>query len=278
MGAAQSMNELITSRANPKIKFLKSIKTKKGSRISGFFIIEGVHHVGEAFEAMQAGKDISIHSLYHSPQLLTSNFAHSIVELAKKYSIPSYRLSEDVLTSVAEKDNPQGILAVAGRRICQLADLTPKNFPWGVALVSPQDPGNIGTIMRTIDAVNADGLILLDGGADPYHSHAVRASMGTLFWRPVVEATFDEFRQWSNKHAYHIVGTSAHAQQDYRNCIPYPRPTILLMGSEQKGLTEMQVAMCENLVSMPMGGRASSLNLAVATGVMLYAMVEGMKL
>lgn len=274
MGAAQSITGFITSRANPKIKFLKSLKAKKGSRSSGFFIIEGIHHVGEAFEAAQAGKNISIHSLYYAPGILTSDFARSIIQCAETTGIVSYRLSEDVFVSVTDKDNPQGILAVAHRQIGKLSDLSPENFQWGVALVSPQDAGNIGTIMRTIDAVDAHGLILLDGGADPFHNHAVRASMGTLFWRPVVEATFDEFRRWSQQHGYHVVGTSAHAQQDYRDCIPYPRPLILLMGSEQKGLSEEQAAICETKVSMPMGGRASSLNLAVATGVMLYTMLE----
>ena len=272
------MSELITSRANQNIKFLRSLKSRKNSRSSGFFIVEGIHHVGEAFEAMQAGRSITIHSLYYAPELLTSDFARSIINVAEVKNITGYRLSNDVFSSVTEKDNPQGILVVAQRRVGILSDLTPENFQWGVALVSPQDAGNIGTIMRTIDAVDASGLILLDGGADPFHSHAVRASMGTLFWRPVIEATFAEFRQWSQQHGYHVVGTSAHAQQDYRDCIPYPRPSILLMGSEQKGLTEKQASMCEKTMSLPMEGRASSLNLAVATGVMLYAMLEGMKL
>ncbi len=272
------MTETITSRVNPKIKFLKSLIAKKNSRSSGFFIVEGIHHVGEAMEAMQAGKGLSIHSLYYAPELLTSDFAQKTIRMAEAYNIASYPLSEYVFVSVTEKENPQGILAVVQRRVIPLSELSPQNFRWGVALVSPQDAGNIGTIMRTIDAVNADGLILLEGGADPFHSNAVRASMGTLFWRPVVEATFDEFRQWSQQYDYHVIGTSAHASQDYREGAPYPRPAILLMGSEQKGLSKDQAAVCEKMVSMPMEGRASSLNLAVATGVMLYAMLEEKKL
>lgn len=268
------MTEHITSRANPKIKFLKSLKARKGSRSSGFFIVEGIHHVGEALEAMQAGKTIVIHSLYYAPELLTSEFAQTIIKMAEELSIPSYRISEYVFSSMAEKDNPQGIVAVLQRSTDRLDEFSPRNFPWGVALVSPQDPGNIGAIMRAIDAVNASGLILLDGGADPFHSHSVRASMGTLFWRPVAEATYEQFQEWTQQHGYHIYGTSAHASQDYREFIPYVRPAILLMGSEQKGLNEEQASICERLVSMPMKGRTSSLNLAVATGIMLYAMAE----
>jgi RNA methyltransferase, TrmH family len=278
MGAAQSITETITSRVNPKVKFLKSLSAKKNSRSSGFFVVEGIHHVGEALEVAQAEKNIVIHSLYYAPELITSDFAQRIIRMAEVHNIATYRLSEYVFVSVAEKENPQGILAVVERRVTPLSELTPQNFFWGVALVLPQDAGNIGTIMRTIDAVNADGLILLEGGADPFHSNAVRASMGTLFWRPVVEATFDEFRQWSQHHGYHVFGTSAHASQDYREGVPYPRPAILLMGSEQKGLSNDQALVCEKMVSMPMKGRASSLNLAVATGVMLYAMLEEKKL
>lgn len=268
------MNELITSRSNPKIRFVKSIKAKKSSRDSGFFIAEGIHHVGEAFEAMQAGKGIMIHSLYYAPELLNSGFAFRLLQNAKMCNINSFQLSACAFTSLAEKDNPQGILAVIQRKVNHLTELSPKNFKWGVALASPQDAGNIGAIVRTIDAVNADGLILLDGGADPFHSHSVRASMGTLFWHIIVETTFSEFRQWSQQHHYHVVGTSAHAEQNYREGIPYPQPTVLLMGSEQKGLTKEQSSICEKMVSLPMSGKATSLNLAVATGVMLYAMLE----
>lgn len=267
------MNELITSRSNSKVKFIKSIQAKKSSRISGFFIVEGIHHVGEAIEAMQAGKGISVHSVYYAPELLKGDFAGKLINITDTLGIACFPMSDYVFISVAEKENPQGILAVVERKVYLLSSLNPHNFNWGVALVAAQDAGNIGTIMRTIDAVNADGLILLDGGADPFHSHAVRASMGTLFWRPVVEATFDEFREWVMQYGYHVVGTSAHARQDYREGTPYPQPAILLMGSEQKGLTQEQSSLCEKMVSIPMKGRASSLNLAVATGVMLYAML-----
>ncbi|NMC12399.1 MAG: RNA methyltransferase [Chloroflexi bacterium] len=268
------MNELITSRSNPKIRFVKNIKAQKSSRDSGFFVVEGIHHVGEAFEAMQAGKGIIIHSLYYAPELLNSEFAFRIIQYAKAKNINHYQLSAYAFSSLAEKDNPQGILAVVQRKVNYLSELSPQNFNWGVALVSPQDAGNIGTIVRTIDAVNADGLILLDGGADPFHNQSVRASMGTLFWHVIVESTCGEFRQWIQQNHYHVVGTSAHAQQNYREGIPYQKPAILLMGSEQKGLTKEQASICEKMIFLPMKGRASSLNLAVATGVMLYAMLE----
>jgi len=162
----------------------------------------------------------------------------------------------------------------------KLSELGPDNFRWGVALFAPQDPGNIGTILRTIDGAGASGLLLLDdpqeglSSADAYHPNAVRASMGTLFWYPVVISSFADFAGWARQNGYHVYGTSAHGSTDYREVESYPRPCILLMGSEREGLTPGQVALCQVLIRMPMRGHATSLNLAVATGVMLYAMLE----
>ncbi len=98
--------------------------------------------------------------------------------------------------------------------------------------------------------------------------------MGTIFWLPVVSATFTEFSSWIEKNHYAVYGTSAHASQDYRSIASYSRPAILLLGSEQKGLSEKQISICTQLIQLPMHGRATSLNLAVAAGVFLYQMAE----
>jgi TrmH family RNA methyltransferase len=137
------------------------------------------------------------------------------------------------------------------------------------ALVSPQDPGNVGTILRTLDAVGADALFLLDGGVELYHPTVVRSSMGTIFWKPVVQASFDEFVKWSRKGNYQLIGTSAHGDVDYQTLVPRS-PWILVLGNEQKGLADAQTSVCDVKVSLPMKGRVSSLNLAVAAGVLLY--------
>jgi TrmH family RNA methyltransferase len=142
-----------------------------------------------------------------------------------------------------------------------------------VALVSPQDPGNVGTILRTLDAVGADGLFLLDGGVELYHPTVVRSSMGVIFWKPVVQTSFDEFAAWASKGRYQLIGTSAHADVDYQTLVP-SLPWILLLGSEQKGLSVEQTRICDVTVSLPMHGRVSSLNLAVAAGVLLYRFIN----
>lgn len=268
---------LISSRANPKIKQVRALRGRKARQESGLFVVEGIRHVGEALEAAAAHPGAhTIDAVFYAPDLLHSDFARALIDNEAARGVPCYATTPDVFESIAEKENPQGILAVVREREGRLEDLTPQNFPWGVALVAPQDPGNLGTILRSIDAVAASGLLLIDSSVDPYHPGAVRASMGTLFWYPVVSASFRDFVAWAQRGGYHIYGTSAHGDSDYRQITRYERPCVLLMGSEREGLMPDQAAVCERLVSLPMLGRATSLNLAVATGVLLYDMLAKM--
>jgi len=264
------MSELISAHSNPTVKLIRSLRQKKGREESGLFLAEGISHCGEAIEA---GWEIEM--LVVAPDLLTSEFAHQLLEKATRQNIRIVRVSADVFTRLAEKENPQGILAIAHQRFAHPNDLTPENFPWGAACVSPQDPGNIGTILRTLDAVGAAGLFLLEGGADPFHPSAVRASMGAIFWKPVVQATFAEFTHWCRRHGYLLIGSSAHASRDYREYQRGRQPAILLLGSEQKGLSAEHLAACDITLSLPMRGRISSLNLAIAAGILLYQMEFG---
>jgi TrmH family RNA methyltransferase len=258
----------LTSPSNPKIKQVRALRQRKQRDATGLFVVEGIHHVGEA---MAAG--VSMEYICYAPELLESAFARELIEQQSARGVACLAVSVETFASIAEKENPQGVLAVVRQHHTTLDHLTPDTFPWGVALVAPQDPGNVGTILRTIDAAGARGLLLLDGGVDPYHPSAVRASMGALFWHPVVSGSFPAFAQWARERGYHIYGASAHASADYR-AVEYARPAILLLGSEQKGLSTEQMGVCEHVVRIRMRGRASSLNLAVAASVMLYAMLE----
>jgi RNA methyltransferase, TrmH family len=259
---------LINSRSNPKVKLARALRQHKARQASGLFLVEGIRHVGEAVEA-----GAPIDAIYYAPNLLKSDFGLQLVGGQEQAGIPCYALSAEAFASIAEKENPQGLLAVVHQGSTRLKQLNPRNFEWGVALISPQDPGNLGTILRAIDAAGANGLILLDESVDPYHPSAVRASMGALFWYPLVSASFGEFAGWANQNGYHIYGTSAHASLDYRQVQSYSRPRILLMGSEREGLSSTQTAICEQVIRLPMGGRATSLNLGVATGIFLYTML-----
>lgn len=266
--------ELISSRNNPKIKQVRLLKERKERLASGLAVVEGIFPVGEAVAAAQEHR-VSVKSIFYAPNLLKSVFASGLVDSLASKGVPCYATSEEVFTSMADKDNPQGILAVVRPASCSLEELSPQNAAWCVALVAPQDPGNVGTVLRTLDAVGAGCLILLENSLDPYQPGVVRASMGLVFWTPVVSASFVDFVAWARRHGYHLYGTSARGQEDYRH-VAYQKPCVLLLGSEREGLSADQRAACDVLVSLPMGGRATSLNLAVAAGVMLYAMRDGM--
>lgn len=261
--------EIISSRSNSKIKFARALRQRKHRESNRKFLVEGIHHVGAALEA-----GALVEGIFYAPDLLKSQYVLEMVEDESGISVPCYPTTEDVFTSLAGKENPQGILAVVCQRQEKLGDLNPEVFPWGVACVAPQDPGNMGTILRTIDGVGASGLILLEGGVDPYHPTAVRASMGSIFHRPVVRASFDDFSKWVGEHNYQVYGTSAHGEVDYREMIDYLRPAILLLGEERQGLSPAQAEICQVVVRLPMHGQVTSLNLAVAAGVMLYDMLE----
>jgi RNA methyltransferase, TrmH family len=176
-------------------------------------------------------------------------------------------VSAQVMESLADKDNPQGILALVQQKQTRLEELPVMRC--AVALVAPQDPGNVGTILRTLDAVGTDALFLLGGGVELYHPTVVRSSMGTIFWKPIVQTSFDEFVKWARKGNFQLIGTSAHGDVDYQTLVPKV-PWILVLGNEQKGLSIEQTNACDVTISLPMKGRVSSLNLAVATGVLLY--------
>lgn len=260
--------DLITSKSNPKIKQIRALRQRKVRQESQLFLVEGIRHVGEAVEA-----GAQVEAIYYAPDQLRSEYALQLIEARQRAGVSCTPVSIDVFESLADKDNPQGILAVVRQPQRMLADFSPDNFPRGVALVSPQDPGNLGTILRTVDAVGASGMLLLDSTLDIYHPSVVRASMGALFWHPVIEASFDEFAAWSRQYHYHVYGTSAHARTNYRS-LQYQKPHILLLGSEREGLSQAHIVACEQVVNLPMRGRATSLNLGVAAGVMLYAMLD----
>ena len=254
--------DVITSLSNPLVKQARALRQRKARADSGLFLVEGIHHVGEAVEA---GWDIE--TILYAPELLTSNYAKNLLNETSRLKLRLQAVSAQVMESLADKDNPQGILGVAHQKQGKFSEL--KSVRRAVAIVSPQDPGNVGTILRTMDAVGADALFLLDGGVELYHPTAVRASMGTLFWKPIVQASFDDFIAWARKNHCQLIGTSARGDVDYHTLIP-KEPWVIILGTEQKGLTPEQTSVCDVTVALPMRGRVSSLNLAVAAGILLY--------
>lgn len=254
----------LASRQNPKLKLIRALAKRKQRDKEELFVVEGIRHVGEAVES-----GAQIEFLLHAPELLSNDYAQTLIENAAQSDTPIFTTTPEIFSALAAKDNPSGLLAVARQTLTPLGQLTPETFPFGIVLVSPQDPGNLGAILRTIDAVGASGLILLDGGVDPFHPTAVRASMGAIFWKPIVTAAFEEFAAWTQEHHFHVYGSSAQGDTPYHQA-EFQTPAVLLLGSERQGLTPEQAAHCRAVLTLPMHGRATSLNLSVAAGILLY--------
>ncbi len=263
---------MITSRQNPRIKQLREVLTRKGRKRTGFFVAEGIHHVAAALDTAAP-----METVFYAPSLLTGEFGSQLVDRLQDAGIPLAAVAEDIFSSISGKENPQGILALMRQTWHPIEESGPEVLPWALAVTAPQDPGNIGALLRTLDAVGAAGIILLDGGADPFHPTAVRASMGALFRLRVSAATTDTFLKWTAVHGYTLIGSSARAASDYRQ-MECTLPAVLLLGSEREGLSPDLQSRCNQMVSLPMAGGVTSLNLAVAGGVLLYQMracIEG---
>ena len=182
-------------------------------------------------------------------------------------------VSRDILEKVSRRDNPQAVVGVFEQVYTPLSAIKPHAAACWVGLQAVRDPGNLGTIIRTADAAGCGGVILIGDCTDPYSVEAVRATMGSVFAVQIAKATIEEFIDWRKSWPGSVVGTLLTATHDYK-AAPYQRPTLILMGNEQAGLPPQLEAVCDVAVKIPMRGRADSLNLSVATGIMIYAVTE----
>jgi len=255
---------MITSLSNPTIKHIRKLRERKERQQSSLFLAEGVRLVGEADQL-----DARIEMLLVAPDLLRSDFGWQIVDHQKGQGVTVLEVSDQVFKSISIKEGPQGIAAVVHQQWFTLSELTPDTGVSWVALDAVQDPGNLGTILRTSAAVGGCGLILLDQTADPYDPTSVRASMGAIFSQKLVKTSLAEFSLWRNVADLPVIGTSGIATTDYQS-IEYPPALILLMGSERQGLQQNHLDLCNLVVRIPMVGRVDSLNLSVATALVLY--------
>jgi len=251
------------------VKLARSLKQKKNRQESGLFLVEGIHHIGAAIEA---GWDV--HALLYSEEQLKSQFARKLVQDQVTRGTCCISIPLKILESLADKENPQGILGIIREKSWDINDINLNTYKWGVALISPQDPGNIGSILRSLDCAGGDALFLVDGGVDVFNPACVRASMGALFWKPVVTTTFQGMETWARSSKIVLMGTSAHASLDYLSLGRQEQPLLLVFGNEQKGMSSLQQQACDQVFSLPMFGHASSLNLSVAAGIFMYALID----
>lgn len=255
---------IITSFSNDKVKAIRKLEDKKARQSTGLYFIEGLRTVGEA---IQTGAPIE--SLVYSPELLVSDFGQSLLSHPGVRDVEQITVSREVYEKIAHKQGPQGLGAVVHQKWYTLETLPVNTTDLWVVLDQIADPGNLGTIMRTADAVGCQGLILLGHTTDPHDPTAVKASMGSIFSMTLAASNWEAFDTWRTENQIALVGTSDRADADYQ-AIQYQYPLAVLMGSERHGLPDYMLAACDSLVRIPMRGRADSLNLAVATAIVLY--------
>jgi len=245
---------IITSFTNPRVKAAAALAQKKHRDAAGaLFLLEGVAHVARAV----AG-GFEVVELWHSgPAPLLS--APEAVEA-----------SPAVLGKITGKDNPQAVVGVLRQRWAKLPVSRAPGL-W-LALDRPRDPGNLGAIIRTADAVAVAGVILIGEATDPFAPECVRATAGSIASVALVRCPQDEFVAWAT--GREVIGTAGSAKLDYRQA-KAGENAVVLMGSESNGLTPGLLAACSRVVRIPMWGGTESLNLAVAVGVMLYEVQRG---
>ncbi len=262
----------ITSAANPIFKSLKSLVEKKGRREHGLFLAEGLRVCTEALQTGHVPKYLIFAEDAESHPLTAA-----LIDATMAAGNMAIRSTRDLLHRLTGKDNPGAVAAAYAIPDTSLARIDRAAAPIWVVAENLKDPGNLGTMLRTCDATGAGGIILLDQCCDPFSLEAVRASMGALFTRQVAQATGDAFFEWLRAGPAQLVGAAlAGNTVDYRQH-SFTAPTFLIMGNEQSGLPPAYVAHCDALVKMPMKGTADSLNVAVATAVLLYAALAQME-
>lgn len=254
----------ITAFSNPLIKRVRNLRDKKHRREEGLFLAEGLRILTEAHEAGRVP-----HYLFFARDMAGHALVRTLVSATEAAGGEAIETNADILSKLSGKDNPGAVVGVYPEFAVTLADLDRSKA--GIWLVAERlrDPGNMGTILRTADAVGAGGLILIDDCVDPFSVEAVRASMGALFTVPVARAGWGDFLVWLRRGPGQLVGLSLDTEHDYR--VPrYEAPTFLLTGNEAQGMPGFMAEACDLLVKIPMLGKADSLNAAVATAVMAY--------
>ena len=254
----------IHSFANDTVKRIRGLRDKKERKAEGKFLAEGLRILTEARTS-----GILPMVIAYSPTGGVHPLAAEIIAAAEAEGADVIETSPDILAKMSGKDNPQAILGVYKQTTTDLTAIDRAAAPLWLVAQALRDPGNIGTMLRTGDAVGAGGLILIDECADPFSVEAVRASMGAIFTQKVATARWAEFLPWLRGGPGQLVGTSLNTDTDYRDAVYLP-PCFLLIGNESQGLPADYEAACDMLVKIPMAGRADSLNAAVAAAVMAY--------
>ncbi|MFA4930569.1 MAG: RNA methyltransferase [Patescibacteria group bacterium] len=245
----------ISSPDNPQIKLIQKLNKKKSERDSRqLFIVEGIREIKRAMTC-----HIHIDSLYFSgqPQLTTL-----------KKIIPQ-EISTSLFQKISYRQNSSGCLAIFRQPSTNLKNIKFSPQPFILVIESPEKPGNVGALLRTADAALVDAIIITNPQVDLFNPNVIRSACGTFFSRPVYLASTDQTIQLLQRHSIKIIATTPAAPQLYYD-INYQQPIAIIAGREDTGLSPAWLAAADHQIKLPMQGIADSLNLSVATGIILY--------
>lgn len=261
------MPRTVTAFSNPTIRRLRALDDRKGRRAEGLFLAEGLRMAGEALDAGHVPAVVAL-----TADAAAHPIGARVAAACEAAGGEVLIVPRELLAKVTAKDNPAGCAAAFRLWSTGLERLDSHSAPLWLAAEGLRDPGNLGTMLRTCDSVGAGGLILLGQAADPFGVEAVRASMGAIFTVAVAQASFEAFIAWARAGGVQVAAAVlAEDAVPYRSAA-WRAPAVALMGNEQSGLEPAQAAAADLRVTIPMHGRADSLNVAVAAGVLLYEM------
>ena len=260
---------VITGFSNPTVKAFRALREKKHRKAAGKFLAEGLRLLTDALDTGHVPETLVLADRRDPHPLLTA-----LEEAVERSGGEVIVTSPDILSKITGKDNPQSVAGVFAEFDTSLAALDRNRADIWLVAQALRDPGNLGTMLRTGDAIGAGGLILLDDCADPFGVEAVRASMGAVFTQGIARAEWSEFESWLRSGPGQLVAASLRDAQPYRGA-PYAVPCFVMVGNESRGLPEDYEMACDLRVTMPMKGRADSLNAAVAAAVLGYEVLAG---
>ena len=255
---------LISGFSNPTVKAIRSLRDKKHRKRERRFLAEGLRLLTDARESGRL-PEMLVLSDERAPHPLLAELEAAVFAAGGEV----VETTPDILAKITGKDNPQAVAGVFAEFDTSLDRIDRDAAPIWLVAQALRDPGNLGTMLRTGDAVGAGGLILIDDCADPFGVEAVRASMGAIFTQTLAQAKWEDFHAWLRAGKGQLVAASLRDAQPYRGA-PYAAPCFVMVGNESQGLPEAYELACDLRVTMPMKGRADSLNAAVAAAVLSY--------
>lgn len=256
----------ITSLANPELKTAKALTLKKNRVAEKRFLAEGAKL---AFDAIDAGWDVE--TLFVARNMLDEPHVSKLAMRAVNAGANLYKVPEKAIANMTRRDNPQAVVSIIKERLSALASIGPlQTAETIIALDRVRDPGNLGTIIRTADAAGVKAVVLVGDCVDVFSLETVRATMGSLFAVPIVKTSPQALFEFAKTNNAQVIGTHLAGAKDFRSLNYAAKPTIVLMGNEQSGLPDDLAEQCDALALIPQTGKADSLNLAVASALMIY--------